>query len=77
MDDPGDDSLADNPVYRAGVLMGRQQSITDVIGLLLSPDGGDASDKVLALLNWCVQVQDEGKTELEMVVAELHGLEGE
>jgi hypothetical protein len=53
----------------------RQQSITDVISLLLDPEGGDASDKALSLLTWCVQAQDEGNTELEMVAADLRNLE--
>ena len=55
--------------------MGRQRSITDVIEILLDPDGGVASMKLAALMEWCVQAQDEGKVELEMVVAELRGIE--
>lgn len=70
-DDPDDGSLADDPVYRAGVLMGRQRSITDVIEILLDPDGGLASTKLATLMEWCVQAQEEGKIELQLVVSEL------
>lgn len=74
-DDPDDGSLADDPVYRAGVLMGRQRSITDIIEILLDPVGGVASTKLAALMEWCVQAQEEGKVELQMVVEELRSLE--
>lgn len=74
-DDLDDGSLANNPVYRAGVLMGRQRSITDVIEILLDPDGGLASTKLAALMEWSVQAQEEGKIELQMVVEELRSLE--
>ncbi len=47
-----DESLADDPTYRAGVLMGRQQSITDVMDLLLDPGRGSAADKLLSVMEW-------------------------
>jgi len=68
MDDP---SLADDPTYRAGVLMGRQQSITDVIERLLDPGAGADRDRLEAIMAWCRQAQEESRIELEMIVAAL------
>ena len=73
-DDLQNGSLANNPVYRAGVLMGRQRSITDVIEILLDPDGGLASTRLAALMEWSAQAQEEGKVELQMIVEELKSL---
>ena len=67
-----DGGLSDDPVYRAGVLTGRTQCVTDVMELILAPDGRDAGGKVRRLLEWCVQTQAEGTTELALVVADLH-----
>lgn len=64
-----DESFADDPTYRAGVLMGRQQSITDVMGLLVEPDGASASEKVASVMEWCIQTLEEGKGELKLIVA--------
>ncbi len=66
-----EEGLSDDPAYRAGVLMGRQQSISDVMGLLLDPDGGEADDRAKAILEWCVQTLEEGKSELALVLADL------
>ena len=63
-----DESLADDPTYRAGVLMGRQQSITDVMDLLLDPGRGSAADKLLSVMEWCVQSLEEGKAEVHLMV---------
>lgn len=70
MFDPEAD-LPDDPVYRGGVLMGRQQAVTDVMERLLSPDGGTAQDKVMSLLEWCAQTHQEGRIELELVIQAL------
>ena len=66
-----DDRLADEPPYRAGVLTGRQHSFTDVMELFLDPNGGKADAKVLTVLNWCAQTQQEGNAEMALIVAEL------
>lgn len=69
--------LPDDPVYRAGVLMGRQQAVTDVMERLLSPDGGTTQDKVMSLLEWCAQTNQEGRVELELVVQALQDQQGD
>ena len=63
-----DESLADDPTYRAGVLMGRQQAVTDVMELLLDPEGGTTADKLLSVMEWCVESLEEGKTEAHLMV---------
>ena len=69
--------LSDDPSYRAGLLMGRQQSITDVMERLLSKDGKDASAKLISVLEWCVQTQEEGRVELQLVVQALNDQDDE
>lgn len=76
MDDP-ELHLPDDPTYRAGVLMGRQQAVTDVMERLLSPDGGTAQDRVMALLEWCAQTHQEGRIELELVIQDLKDQDSE
>ena len=66
-----DESLADDPTYRAGVLMGRQQAVTDIMELLLDPKGGTTADKLLSVMEWCGQTLEEGKVEIQLVVAAL------
>lgn len=69
MEDP---NLADDPTYRAGVLMGRQQSITDVMTLLLDDKALSDQQRLEAVIAWCVQTQDESRLELELVLIALH-----
>jgi len=68
-----DENLADDPSYRAGIIMGRQQSITDVMELLLGSQAGNDSERLAAIMAWCIQTQDEAKTELTLVLAALEG----
>ena len=75
MTDP-EPELPDDPVYRAGMLMGRQQAMTDVMERLLSPDGGTTQDKVVSLLEWCAQTHQEGRVELELVIQDLKDQDG-
>ena len=57
--------------------MGRQQSITDVMERLLSKDGKDASAKLISVLEWCVQTQEEGRVELQLVVQAINDQDDE
>lgn len=66
-----DQDLADDPTYRAGVLMGRQQSITEVIERLLDPAAGGDRPRLEAIMAWCFQSQEEGRIELELVLSAL------
>lgn len=66
-----DETLADDPTYRAGVIVGRQQSITDVMELLLDPAAGEAAAKLRSVVEWCVQGLEEGQAEVQLVMASL------
>lgn len=55
------DELADDPAYRAGLLMGRRQASTDVMGLLLDPMTSPAEQQVGAVFAWWVQAKKSAR----------------
>ena len=65
------DTFADDTIYRAGLLIGREQSIADVMALLMDPANKTAADKITALLNWGVQSLEEGQAEAHLVAEAL------
>ena len=69
MTEINDGDLTDDPTYRAGKLMGRRQCVTEVMQLVGAKAGTNATDTLRSILEWCVQSQEEGSAELEMVVA--------
>lgn len=70
MDEEDDIDPSDDPIYRAGVLMGRNQALTDVMERLFSPDAVSAEKTVRALHAWAQQTMDEGRVEMQLVFAE-------
>lgn len=62
---------ADDPIYRAGVLMGRNQALTDVMERLFSPDAMSPDKTVRALHGWVQQTMDEVRVEMQLVFADL------
>lgn len=66
-----DDNLRDDPTYRTGLLIGRQQTIADVMGVLLDLTRPSPEEKVAALLHWCVQGLEEGKAEVRLMVDDI------
>lgn len=68
-DDAADPS--DDPIYRAGVLMGRNQALTDVMARLFSPDAVSAEKIVRSLHQWAQQTMDEVRVEMQLVFADL------
>jgi hypothetical protein len=39
------------------------------MALLAAHDGAGASDKVVSVMEWCIQSLEEGKAELKLIVA--------
>lgn len=68
--DENDIDPSDDPIYRAGVLMGRNQALTDVMERLFSPDAASAEKTVRALHAWVQQTMDEVRVEMQLVFAE-------
>ena len=62
---------SDDPIYRAGVLMGRNQTLTDVMERLFSSDAMSAEKTVRALHAWAQQTMDEVRVEMQLVFADL------
>lgn len=71
MDDEDDIDPSDDPIYRAGVLMGRNQTLTGVIERLFSPDAASAEKTVRAISEWARQTQEEVRVEMRLVFADL------
>jgi len=61
---------SDDPIYRAGVLMGRNQALTDVMERLFSPDAVSAEKTVRSLHAWVQQTMEEVRVEMQLVFAE-------
>ncbi len=68
--DEDDIDPSDDPIYRAGVLMGRNQALTDVMERLFSPDVVSAEKTVRAVHAWVQQTMDEVRVEMQLVFAE-------
>lgn len=66
-----DIEATDDPVYKAGLLVGRQRAFADVIAYLMSHDGGRPEQQHTALIHWCRTVLEACQDELAMVAAEL------
>lgn len=69
--DEDDIDPSDDPIYRAGVLMGRNQALTDVMERLFSPDAMSPDKTVRALHAWVQQTMDEVRVEMQLVFADL------
>jgi hypothetical protein len=69
--DEDDIDPSDDPIYRAGVLMGRNQMLTDVMERLFSSDAMSAEKTVKALHTWAQQTMDEVRVEMQLVFADL------
>jgi len=69
--DEDDIDPSDDPIYRAGVLMGRNQTLTDVMERLFSSDAMSAEKTVRALHAWAQQTMDEVRVEMQLVFADL------
>lgn len=69
--DEDDIDPSDDPIYRAGVLMGRNQALTDVMERLFSPDAMSPDKTVRALHAWVQQTMDEVRIEMQLVFADL------
>ena len=79
-----DDDIQDDPNYRFGVIMGRMQTLTDIMALFAQ---GDAADDDLpgqlrdivrrqeTISRWMDQVKAECDAEAEMLHAELKAAE--
>src|SRR5690606_24842788 len=67
MDDEDDIDPSDDPIYRAGVLMGRNQTLTDVMERLFSPDAASAEKTVRAISEWARQTLEEVRVEMRLV----------
>lgn len=75
--DEDDIDPSDDPIYRAGVLMGRNQTLTDVMERLFSSDAISAAKTVRALHAWAQQTMDEVRVEMQLVFADLDADEDE
>lgn len=69
--DEDDIDPSDDPIYRAGVLMGRNQTLTDVMERLFSSGAMSAEKTVRALHAWAQQTMDEVRVEMQLVFADL------
>lgn len=69
--DDDDFDPSDDPTYRAGVLMGRNQALADVMERLPSVDTMPPGKTVRALRAWTQQSMDEVRVELEYLIADL------
>lgn len=77
MDEDDDIDPSDDPIYRAGVLMGRNQALTDVMERLFSPDAVSAEKTVRALHVWVQQTMDEVRVEMQLVFADFEAEDDE
>ncbi|WP_313045440.1 hypothetical protein [Brevundimonas sp.] len=77
MDEDDDIDPSDDPIYRAGVLMGRNQALTDVMERLFSPDAASAEKTVRALHAWVQQTMDEVRVEMQVVFADFEAEDDE
>lgn len=68
--DEDDIDPSDDPIYRAGVLMGRNQTLTDVMERLFAPDAVSAEKTVRALHAWVQQTMEEVRVEMQLVFAD-------
>lgn len=75
--DEDDIDPSDDPIYRAGVLMGRNQTLTDVMDRLFSADAMSAEKTVKSLHAWAQQTMDEVRVEMRLVFADLEADEDE
>ncbi|MBB4798260.1 hypothetical protein HNP32_002004 [Brevundimonas bullata] len=75
--DKADIAPSDDPIYRAGVLMGRNQALTDVMERLFSPDAVSAEKTVRALHAWTQQTMEEVRIEMQLVFAGLSAEDGD
>lgn len=66
-----DIEATDDPVYKAGLLVGRQRAFSDVIGYLVTQNDGRPAQQRKALMRWCASVMETCRDELLMVEAEL------
>lgn len=77
MDEDDDTDPSDDPIYRAGLLMGRNQALTDVMERLFSPDAVSAEKTVRSLHAWVQQTMDEVKVEMKLVFADFEAEDDE
>ncbi len=77
MDEDDDIDPSDDPIYRAGLLMGRNQTLTDVMERLFSPDAVSAEKTVRSLHAWVQQTMDEVRVEMQLVFSEWDDEEGD
>jgi len=77
MDEDDDIDPSDDPIYRAGLLMGRNQALTDVMERLFSPDAVSAEKTVRSLHAWVQQTMDEVRVEMQLVFSEWDDEEGD
>lgn len=75
--DDDDSDPSDDPIYRAGVLMGRNQALTDVMERLFSPDAVSAEKTVRALHAWVQQTMEEVRVEMQLVFSEWDDEDGD
>lgn len=75
--DKADIDPSDDPIYRAGVLMGRNQALTDVMERLFSPDAVSAEKTVRALHAWTQQTMEEVRIEMQLVFDGLSAEDGD
>lgn len=68
---------SDDPIYRAGVLMGRNQALTDVMERLFSPDAMSPDKTVRSLHAWVQQTMEEVRVEMQIVFADLDMVDDE
>jgi hypothetical protein len=66
-----DKKLADDATYRAGLLVGRQQAVSEVVGLVSNLGHGTAEAKVSAVLEWCVQTLEGDQDEARLMAHSL------
>lgn len=66
-----DIQATDDPAYKAGLLVGRQQTFTDIISYVMSQDDGRPEQQRQALVHWCTAALETCRDELMMVDAEL------
>jgi len=81
-----DDDIQDDPNYRFGVLMGRLQTLTDLMALFAQGDAADDDlpgqlqdivNRQATISRWMDQAKAECDAEAEMLHAELKAAEDE
>ena len=63
--------LTDDSTYRAGLLIGRQQSVSEVAAILLDQSKSTAKAKVAAMVDWCEQTLEEDQDEARLMAQAL------